>query len=68
MGLKAAGGIKSPEDAILWLILVYDQLGYEWLNRDYFRIGASSLLTAIEAKLYKIIEEKEPVAGTFLPA
>ncbi|CAH0627214.1 unnamed protein product [Chrysodeixis includens] len=44
IGLKPAGGIKTTRDAINWLVLVYTELGPEWLTPKLFRIGASSLL------------------------
>ena len=39
VGFKAAGGVRSSEDALHY----YAVLGDEWLNQDLFRIGASSL-------------------------
>lgn len=47
VGLKPAGGIKTGQDAVNWLILVYTELGPEWLTPKLFRIGASSLLDKI---------------------
>jgi deoxyribose-phosphate aldolase len=44
VGLKAAGGIRSARQAVEWLCLVRETLGLEWLTRERFRIGASSLL------------------------
>jgi len=52
IGLKPAGGIRVAQDAINWLILIKEELGTDWLNKDLFRIGASGLLTDIEQKLY----------------
>lgn len=43
IGIKAAGGISTPDEAIGYYQLVNDVLGKEWLNSDYFRIGASKL-------------------------
>jgi len=48
IGLKPAGGIRTSQDAINWLILVKTQLGDEWLTPELFRIGASGLLGDIE--------------------
>ncbi|XP_013141487.1 PREDICTED: deoxyribose-phosphate aldolase [Papilio polytes] len=48
VGLKPAGGIKTARDAINWLVLVYTELGPEWITPDLFRIGASSLLDVVE--------------------
>ena len=54
VGFKAAGGIRSVEDAALYYTIVKEILGEEWLTPELFRIGASSLannlLSAIEGK------------------
>lgn len=42
-GFKPAGGIVSSTDAMLYLAMVKDILGDEWLNKHLFRIGASRL-------------------------
>ncbi len=51
VGFKAAGGVRTPEDAALYYTIVKEILGEEWLTTDLFRIGASSaannLLSAI---------------------
>ncbi|MBQ2993078.1 MAG: deoxyribose-phosphate aldolase [Alistipes sp.] len=51
VGFKAAGGVRTPEDAALYYTIVEEVLGAEWLTTDLFRIGASSaannLLSAI---------------------
>ncbi len=53
IGFKPAGGISTPEDALVYYQLVKDILGDEWLNNKLFRIGASrlanNLLTDIKA-------------------
>jgi len=51
VGLKAAGGIRSTSQALRWLGLVREVLGPEWLTRQHFRIGASSLLDDLERSL-----------------
>ncbi|KPI97949.1 Putative deoxyribose-phosphate aldolase [Papilio xuthus] len=51
VGLKPAGGIKTARDAINWLVLVYTELGPEWITPDLFRIGASSLLDVVVKSL-----------------
>jgi len=43
IGIKPAGGISTPDDAIAYYLLVKNILGEEWLNKDLFRIGASRL-------------------------
>ena len=54
VGFKAAGGVKSPQDAALYYTIVEQILGEQWLTTDLFRIGASSaannLLSAIVGK------------------
>ena len=44
VGVKAAGGIRTAKDAIRYLVLVNETAGDDWLDPDWFRIGASSLL------------------------
>lgn len=52
VGFKAAGGVRTAEDAALYYTIVEEILGPDWLTVDLFRIGASSaannLLSAIE--------------------
>jgi len=43
VGIKPAGGVSEPEDAIKYYLLVRGILGEKWLNKNYFRIGASRL-------------------------
>ena len=47
VGIKAAGGIRKPGQAMLYYQLVEYVLGPDWLNARYFRIGASSLANEI---------------------
>jgi deoxyribose-phosphate aldolase len=42
-GIKISGGVRKAEDAINYYSIVKDILGKEWLDKNYFRIGASSL-------------------------
>jgi len=51
IGFKPAGGISTARQATDWLALMKEELGPEWLSRDLFRIGASSLLGDIERQL-----------------
>lgn len=51
VGIKLAGGISEPEDALKYYMLVQDVLGDEWLNKDYFRIGASRLTGNILSRI-----------------
>ncbi len=51
VGFKAAGGIASALDAVCYWSIVRSILGEEWLNKNLFRFGVSSLanklLTAV---------------------
>lgn len=43
VGFKAAGGVRTAEEAVQYYAIVKEVLGDEWLCQDLFRIGASSL-------------------------
>lgn len=43
VGFKASGGISTTEDAVKYYTIVKEVLGEEYLNKEYFRIGASRL-------------------------
>lgn len=47
VGFKAAGGIRTTEEAVKYYTIIKEVLGEEWLNNSLFRIGASSLANAI---------------------
>lgn len=51
IGIKVAGGIRTAEDAVRYYTVVKELLGAEWLSKDLFRIGASSLAEEIERRL-----------------
>jgi deoxyribose-phosphate aldolase len=51
VGFKAAGGIATPQDAILYYQIVKHCLGEEWLNNSLFRIGASKLANNILSEI-----------------
>lgn len=50
-GVKAAGGIRSVDEALLYYSIVKKVLGKEWLNNKLFRIGASSLANNLLAAM-----------------
>jgi len=52
IGFKPAGGIVTPDDAIVYYFIVRNMLGAKWLSSDYFRIGASRLANNILSELY----------------
>ncbi|MDQ2778856.1 MAG: deoxyribose-phosphate aldolase [Pseudomonadota bacterium] len=51
VGFKPAGGIRTVPDAAIYITLFQEMLGAAALSPKRFRIGASSLLTDIEAVL-----------------
>ncbi|MEG1748602.1 MAG: deoxyribose-phosphate aldolase [Tannerellaceae bacterium] len=50
-GIKVSGGVRTAEEAVRYYTIVKEVLGTEWLNKELFRIGASSLVTDIEKRL-----------------
>ena len=44
VGYKPAGGIRHSKDAIKYLVMVNEIAGEDWLDPDWFRFGASTLL------------------------
>lgn len=51
VGYKPAGGISTAKDALVYMTMMKEELGNEWLQPDLFRFGASSLLGDIERQL-----------------
>ena len=45
IGMKPAGGISNSKLALHYLLMVKETLGGKWLTNEYFRFGASSLVT-----------------------
>lgn len=53
VGIKVSGGVRTAEDAVRYYTIVKEILGEEWLTKELFRIGASSLVGDIEKRLGK---------------
>ncbi|MEX0722391.1 MAG: deoxyribose-phosphate aldolase [Gracilimonas sp.] len=53
VGMKPAGGIRTAKQAIQYLVIVKETLGAAWLNKDYFRFGASSLTNDLLMQIVK---------------
>ena len=51
IGMKPAGGISDAETSLLYLKILENVLGEKWLNKQYFRIGASRLAKKIQEKI-----------------
>lgn len=47
VGFKPAGGVRTAEDAAIYLQLADDLLGSDWADARHFRFGASSLLASL---------------------
>lgn len=53
IGIKPAGGISEPNEAIIYYLLVMEVLGEKWLSNSYFRVGASRLADNIYNEIKK---------------
>lgn len=53
VGMKPAGGISTAKLALHYLIMVKETLGDEWLDKDWFRFGASSLANDVLMQIMK---------------
>jgi len=51
IGYKPAGGISDAKTALVYMSMMKEELGNEWLSPDLFRFGASSLPGDIERQL-----------------
>lgn len=47
IGVKPAGGIRTAKDALKYLVAVNETAGEDWLDPDWFRFGASTLLNDV---------------------
>ncbi|WP_422136011.1 deoxyribose-phosphate aldolase [Endozoicomonas sp. ALD040] len=47
VGFKPAGGIRTAQDAAEHLAIAVDIMGKEWIDRNHYRFGASSLLGSL---------------------
>ena len=53
IGMKPAGGISTSKIALQYLVMLNEVLGEKWMNKTYFRFGASSLANDILMQLVK---------------
>ena len=51
VGFKAAGGISTAQDAVLYYNIVCEILGQEWTSPDLFRLGVSRLGNALMSEI-----------------
>jgi deoxyribose-phosphate aldolase len=54
VGMKPAGGIRTAKDALKYLVAVNETCGEDWLDPDWFRFGASSLLNDLLMQRQKL--------------
>lgn len=47
VGLKIAGGVSTPEQALDYAKMAYSLFGDHYFNNQYFRIGASRLVSSL---------------------
>uniref|UniRef100_A0A8C5BSF5 deoxyribose-phosphate aldolase n=1 Tax=Gadus morhua TaxID=8049 RepID=A0A8C5BSF5_GADMO len=60
VGFKPAGGIRTAQESLVWLALMKEELGDEWLSPHLFRLGASSLLADIERQIFHYVTGRYP--------
>jgi deoxyribose-phosphate aldolase len=65
VGLKPSGGIRSVADTSVYIALMEEMLGAPALTPQRFRIGASSVLTDIEAVLAGHATAASAPAGSY---
>ncbi len=58
-GFKAAGGVKSAQDAAAYLQLADNIMGADWVTAQHFRFGASSLLN----QLLDVLNDQTSIAS-----
>jgi deoxyribose-phosphate aldolase len=54
IGVKPAGGIRVAKDAVKHLVMVNEVAGPDWLDPDWFRFGASTLLNDLLMQRMKL--------------
>ncbi|MCX6397115.1 MAG: deoxyribose-phosphate aldolase [Propionibacteriales bacterium] len=59
VGVKPAGGIRHSKDAIKYLVMVNEIAGEDWLDPDWFRFGASTLLNDL------LMQRKKLTTGAY---
>ncbi len=60
VGFKAAGGVRTTEEAKAYLELAEKIMGADWICPEHFRFGASGLLGSLLATL----NDEEPASNT----
>lgn len=63
VGFKPAGGIRAAKDALVWLMMMKEEMGERWCKPELFRFGASGLLTDIERQLEHFVTGRYSAAN-----
>jgi deoxyribose-phosphate aldolase len=63
--MKPAGGIRTANEALAYLVMLKETLGDAWLTPDLFRFGASALLNDVLMQLAKEIDANYQSADYF---
>lgn len=50
-GFKAAGGINSVQDALVYYSIAKELLGKEWMTKEFFRLGTSRLANILLSEI-----------------
>jgi deoxyribose-phosphate aldolase len=51
--MKPAGGISTAKISLQYLVMLNETLGFDWMNKELFRFGASSLANDVLMQLQK---------------
>ncbi|GGA75215.1 deoxyribose-phosphate aldolase [Neiella marina] len=62
---KPAGGVRTVEDAQAFIGLASDLMGADWVNKDNFRFGASSLLNNLLDTLGQGAEQQNSATSAY---
>lgn len=54
-GIKIAGGVKTVQDALMYLCIAKEILEEDFINVDFFRIGSSSLAESLKNEISRDI-------------
>jgi len=65
VGMKPAGGISTAKQALHYLVMVQETLGRAWLDKHWFRFGASRLANDLLMQLVKQADGRYQSADYF---
>ena len=65
IGMKPAGGIRTAKQALAYLVMVKETLGDDWLTRELFRFGASTLVNDVLMQIVKSVDGQYQGADYF---